>query len=54
MSGATFATAVRELLAGSAVASQLSHYRAALQGVRAVERAADLLENVARSSARAA
>jgi UDP:flavonoid glycosyltransferase YjiC (YdhE family) len=51
MSGATFAAALREQLADPEQAPKLSRYRAALEGSRAVERAADLLENVARNSA---
>jgi UDP:flavonoid glycosyltransferase YjiC (YdhE family) len=50
MSGATFAAAVRELLGDAETASRLSHYRAALASPRAVERAADLLESVARNA----
>jgi UDP:flavonoid glycosyltransferase YjiC (YdhE family) len=43
MSGATFAAAVREQVAEPEQALKLARYRAALQGSRAVERAADLL-----------
>ena len=50
MSGATFATAVRELLGDVELRSRLSGYRAALASPRAIERAADLLESVARNT----
>jgi len=50
MSGATFATAVRELLGDAELRSRLSGYRAALASPRAIERAADLLESVARNT----
>jgi len=50
MSGATFAAAVCELLGDPEIGSGLSRYRAALAGERAVERAADLLEKVARNT----
>jgi rhamnosyltransferase subunit B len=48
MTGATFAAAIREQLADPEQPAKLSRYRAALEGERAVERAADLLENIAR------
>lgn len=50
MSGATLAAAVRDLLGDAEVPSTLSRYRAALASPRAVERTADLLENVARNT----
>jgi UDP:flavonoid glycosyltransferase YjiC (YdhE family) len=50
MSGATFAAAVRELLGDAELSSRLSRYCALLASPSAVERAADLLENVARST----
>jgi rhamnosyltransferase subunit B len=46
----TLATAVRELLDDAAIGSRLSRYRAALGSPRAVERAAYLLEDVARQA----
>jgi rhamnosyltransferase subunit B len=48
MSGATFAAALREQLNDPEQPARLARYRAALAGSRAVERAADLLESVAR------
>jgi len=50
MSGATFAAALREQLAEPQQPLKLARYRAALQSSRAVERAADLLEQVARDT----
>jgi rhamnosyltransferase subunit B len=47
LSGATLSAAVRELLADVEVGAKLSGYRAALASPRAIERAAELLENVA-------
>lgn len=54
LSGATLSAALGALLSDAAIASKLSHYRAALQNASAVERAADLLEKVARGTALAA
>ncbi|HVZ36210.1 MAG TPA: nucleotide disphospho-sugar-binding domain-containing protein, partial [Polyangiaceae bacterium] len=48
MTGATFASALREQLKDPEQPARLTRYRAAIDGSRAVERAADLLENVAR------
>jgi len=48
MGGATFAAAVRDLLSDPELGSRLSRYRSALASPRAVERAAELLLNVAR------
>jgi rhamnosyltransferase subunit B len=50
MSGATFASAVSELLSDATLSTKLSRYSTALADSRAVEHAADLLENVARRS----
>jgi hypothetical protein len=41
---------VRELLGDAEIGSRLSRYRAALASPRAVERAADLIENVAQQA----
>jgi rhamnosyltransferase subunit B len=46
----TLSTAVRELLGDAEIGSRLSRYRAALASPRAVERAADLIENVAQQA----
>jgi rhamnosyltransferase subunit B len=54
MSGATLAAALREQLADPEQAPKLSGVRAALLGSKAVDAAADLLEKVARTSAKAA
>lgn len=54
MSGATLAAALREQLADPEQALKMSGLRAALLGSKAVEVAADLLEKVARTSAKAA
>jgi rhamnosyltransferase subunit B len=48
--GATLSAAVRELLTDSEVSSKLSGYRAALASPCAIERAADLLEDVAHNT----
>jgi rhamnosyltransferase subunit B len=49
-SGATFSAAVRELLGDGEMRLRLARYRAALASPRAIERAADLLEGVARGA----
>lgn len=51
MSGATFAAALREQLNDPEQPARLARYRSAIEGSRAVERAADLLEDIARESA---
>lgn len=51
MSGATFAAALRELLAAQGLGARLARYRAALGAQRGVENAADLLQSVARGVA---
>jgi rhamnosyltransferase subunit B len=51
MSGATFAAALRELLASASIGARLVRYCTALESQHGVENAADLLQNVARGAA---
>ena len=50
LSGATLSAAVRELVADGEIGARLSSYASALASPRAVERAADLLEDVTRNA----
>jgi len=51
MSGATFAAAWCEQLNDPELPARLARYRSAIEGSRAVGRAADVLEKIARESA---